>query len=133
MMKMADNNSALTHDVRRILDNKQRLEGENFLLKKEIQRVKMNNRKVGADVRITGADLSSTRSRLLPMHGSPSPHQTRSHSVIDPIDAMHSPSSSALKITLMGAHPPSASPHMHDHSMYNLPTRNQHHSLYEDV
>ena len=40
MSKLQQTNEVLNHDVMRILDNKQRIESENFLLKKEIQRIR---------------------------------------------------------------------------------------------
>ena len=40
MTKLQQTNEVLNHDVMRILDNKQRIESENFLLKKEIQRIR---------------------------------------------------------------------------------------------
>jgi len=40
MQRLAQNNEALSFDVKKILDNKSRIEGENFLLKKEIQRIR---------------------------------------------------------------------------------------------
>jgi hypothetical protein len=43
LTKLQQTNEALSYDVRDILDNKQRIESENFLMKKEIQRVREQN------------------------------------------------------------------------------------------
>ena len=43
MVKLQQTNEVLNHDVMRILDNKTRIESENFLLKKEIQRIREQN------------------------------------------------------------------------------------------
>ena len=43
MHKLQQTNEVLNHDVMHILDNKQRIESENFLLKKEIQRIRDQN------------------------------------------------------------------------------------------
>jgi hypothetical protein len=39
MMSLADANNTLSLDMKKILDSKQRLESENFLLKKQIERI----------------------------------------------------------------------------------------------
>ena len=41
--KISESNRALTYDVKRILENKQRLENENFMLAKEIDRLRQVN------------------------------------------------------------------------------------------
>ena len=55
---MSESNLALTADVRRILENKQRLENENFMLSKEIGRLREVNQKVVAPVRNASSKLT---------------------------------------------------------------------------
>jgi len=40
LAKLQETNQALSFDIKGILDNKMRIENENFMLKKEIQRIK---------------------------------------------------------------------------------------------
>ena len=58
MTKLQQTNEVLNHDVMRILDNKQRIESENFLLKKEIQRIRDQNLLLNS--KLDGKQLAST-------------------------------------------------------------------------
>ena len=58
IQKMSDSNRALNVDVKRILENKQRLENENFMLSKEIGRLKQANQKYVKPMRNAASNLT---------------------------------------------------------------------------
>ena len=58
IQKMSESNLALTADVRRILENKQRLENENFMLSKEIGRLRQANQKISGPMRNAASSLT---------------------------------------------------------------------------
>jgi hypothetical protein len=43
MTRLQETNEALSFDIKSVLDNKMRVESENFMLKKEIQRIRDQN------------------------------------------------------------------------------------------
>ncbi len=43
LMRLQETNEALSFDIKGVLDNKMRVESENFMLKKEIQRIREQN------------------------------------------------------------------------------------------
>jgi len=66
-LRMQETNAALTTDVKKILESKSRIEGENYLLRKEIERMKESNFKVQSKLsksasRQGGTDEYSTTS-----------------------------------------------------------------------
>ena len=42
-MRLQETNEALSFDIKSVLDNKMKVESENFMLKKEIQRIRDQN------------------------------------------------------------------------------------------
>lgn len=43
LMRLQETNEALSFDIKSVLDNKMKVESENFMLKKEIQRIRDQN------------------------------------------------------------------------------------------
>ena len=68
-MRLQKTNETLAFDVKSIMDNKQRIENENFMLKREIQRIRDKNQelqsKLGVRNQPSSLDNRSEATKLL--------------------------------------------------------------------